>query len=70
MNSKENRTNKYSDKQAARYDIFNFLVYYQSLPVAIKAFKTIDVKDPYQILWIWILPNWDINFINKPVNKM
>lgn len=36
------------------------------LPVSFEAFKTIDIKDPNQGLWVRILSNWDINFINQP----
>lgn len=39
------------------------------LPVDLKAFKPIDIKNTNYCLRVWILPYRIVNFINKPGKK-
>lgn len=41
----------------------------QNLPVDLKAFKPIDIKNSNYCLRVWILPDRIVNFINKPEKK-
>lgn len=48
------------------HGLYQLYYVYQLLPIVLKTFKTIDVKDPNQRLWVIILSNWNINFVHQP----
>lgn len=41
----------------------------QSIPISLKALKTIDIKDPNQTRWVRILTNWVVDFVHQPVQN-